>query len=75
MQRLGAVLNVLQNKSLVDIFETQEAGGAEQSVPGQGGKQRRWTASQTREFGDLHALLAYLILACDMKRYRPHRSS
>jgi len=27
-------------------------------------------ASQTREFGDLHALIAYFILACDMSSYR-----
>ena len=28
-------------------------------------KQKKWTASQTREFSDLHCLLAYLVLSCD----------
>ena len=28
-------------------------------------KQKKWTASQTREFCDLHSLLAYLVLSCD----------
>ena len=28
-------------------------------------KQKKWTASQTREFCDLHCLLAYLVLSCD----------
>jgi ubiquitin carboxyl-terminal hydrolase 9/24 len=28
-------------------------------------KQKKWTASQSREFTDLHSLLAYLVLSCD----------
>ena len=28
-------------------------------------KQKKWTASQTRELTELHCLLAYLVLACD----------
>ena len=35
------------------------------------GRQRRWTVSQSREFGELHGALAHLILACDS---RPHRT-
>ncbi len=35
------------------------------------GRQRRWTVSQSREFGELHSALAHLILACDT---RPHRT-
>ena len=55
---------------LTGVAVVQEAGGEEQVLPGQSGKQRRWTPSQAREFGDLHALIAYLILACDMSSYR-----
>jgi len=36
-------------------------------------KQTKWTASQTREFGDLHALLAFLILSCDTKPFMSHK--
>ena len=28
-------------------------------------KQKKWTASQTRELTELHCLLSYLVLACD----------
>ena len=28
---------------------------------------KKWSSSQTREFGDLHALIATLILACDTR--------
>ena len=38
--------------------QDQEAGG-NSAV-----KQKRWTASQCREMGDLHALLAFLVLSC-----------
>jgi len=55
---------------LTGVAVVQEAGGEEQTLPGQSGKQRRWTPSQAREFGDLHALIAYLILACDTSSYR-----
>lgn len=34
-------------------------------------RQRRWTVSQSREFGELHSALAHLILSCDT---RPHRT-
>lgn len=27
-------------------------------------KQKKWTASQTRELSELHCLLSYLVLAC-----------
>ena len=38
-------------------------------------KQKKWTGSQTREFGDLHALLAFLILSCDTKSFLSHSKS
>ena len=28
---------------------------------------KKWSSSQTREFGDLHALIATLVLACDTR--------
>merc|ERR1711915_903134 len=37
-------------------------------------KLKKWTGSQTRELGDLHALLAYLILSCDTKPFMSHSS-
>ena len=36
-----------------------------------GNRPRRWSTLQTREFGGLHAAIAYLILSCDTV---PHRS-
>lgn len=33
---------------------------------------RRWSVSQSRELGELHSAIAYLILACDTT---PHRTS
>ena len=34
-------------------------------------RSRRWSTIQSREFGELHSALAYLILSCDTA---PHRS-
>lgn len=31
---------------------------------------RRWSSIQSREFGNLHASLAILVLNCDVSKYR-----
>ena len=35
-------------------------------------KQKKWTASQSREFSDLITLLAYLVLSCDTAPHMTH---
>ena len=35
-------------------------------------KQKKWTASQSREFSDLITLLAYMVLSCDTSPHMTH---
>eukprot|EP00090_Calanus_glacialis_P047045 TRINITY_DN9530_c0_g1_i3.p1 TRINITY_DN9530_c0_g1~~TRINITY_DN9530_c0_g1_i3.p1 ORF type:complete len:2633 (-),score=502.34 TRINITY_DN9530_c0_g1_i3:271-7929(-) len=64
--KLGTFEACFQFLTGVPLLETAEEGDKN--------KQKQWTASQTREFGDLHALLAYLIQSCDTKPFMSHNT-
>lgn len=70
--RLGTFEACVQFLTGVQLpLQQQQQGGADEKEKQETDNKalKKWTASQTREFGDLHALLATLVLACDT---RPH---
>ena len=51
------------NKCKTDAKTKKERSNIERECAGL----KKWSSSQTREFGDLHALIATLVLACDTR--------
>ena len=66
--QLNAFRNLIKFLLGVDPEQQDEPGENELT-----NRPRRWPALQSREFGDLHAALAYLILSCNTGPHRSHK--